>query len=245
LKANQTLEKIKNAREPEPQPPINTSSSLKVRIKPLVTQKLRLPPPPQTYRPVQQLFPGPSEGYIFPPSPVIHGTQINHPGNSPLPPHQTSSSILSPKDHRNPAPSYYYPPPPNALYRRGGMTADTMPLHILGGPFAPPHAPESIVLDPAPSSRLGSGMRQAKPKRMKAQTVTTERTESYHILPIPRDVFGLPILPLDVGPTTVHNLGNICMREYFHTERHIFPVNYEVSRYGVLYSRATSGLLTA
>ena len=30
---------------------------------------------------------------------------------------------------------------------------------------------------------------------------------------------------------TVINLGEVCMREHFHTERYIFPVGYEVTRY--------------
>ena len=30
---------------------------------------------------------------------------------------------------------------------------------------------------------------------------------------------------------TVINLGEVCKREHFHTERYIFPVGYEVTRY--------------
>jgi hypothetical protein len=39
------------------------------------------------------------------------------------------------------------------------------------------------------------------------------------------------MLPLIVEIMTVINLGDVCMREHFHTERYIFPVGYEVTRY--------------
>lgn len=38
------------------------------------------------------------------------------------------------------------------------------------------------------------------------------------------------MLPLTVGIMTVNQLGEVCMREHFHTERYIFPVGYEVTR---------------
>lgn len=31
---------------------------------------------------------------------------------------------------------------------------------------------------------------------------------------------------------TVRNLGQVCLEKHFHTERYIFPVGYEVTRYG-------------
>ncbi|KAJ7213868.1 hypothetical protein GGX14DRAFT_617546 [Mycena pura] len=69
--------------------------------------------------------------------------------------------------------------------------------------------------------------RPAKPKRLKAHTVTSR---SYSIPMVPRDKKGKPMLPLNVGIMTVINLGDVCMREHFHTERYIFPVGYEVTR---------------
>lgn len=48
---------------------------------------------------------------------------------------------------------------------------------------------------------------------------------------VPRDrSTGKPLLPLNVGIMTVLSLGEVCMREHFHTERYIFPVGYEVTR---------------
>jgi hypothetical protein len=47
---------------------------------------------------------------------------------------------------------------------------------------------------------------------------------------VPRDRTGKPMLPLNVGIMTVINLGTVCMRDHFHTERYIFPVGYEVTR---------------
>ncbi|TFK52148.1 hypothetical protein OE88DRAFT_1595459, partial [Heliocybe sulcata] len=67
--------------------------------------------------------------------------------------------------------------------------------------------------------------RSSKPKRLKAHTVASK---VYNIPTIPRDKKGKPILPLNVGIMTVYNLGEVCMREHFHTERYIFPVGYEV-----------------
>lgn len=74
----------------------------------------------------------------------------------------------------------------------------------------------------------GSGtLARNKPKRLKAHTVTSK---SFSIPVIPRDKKGRPVLPLVVGIMTVVCLGQICMREHFHTERYIFPVGYEVKR---------------
>ncbi|GBE85118.1 predicted protein [Sparassis crispa] len=80
---------------------------------------------------------------------------------------------------------------------------------------------------PAPSARPSDIQRHAKPKRLKAHTVTTK---SFSIPMVPRDKKGKPLLPLNVGIMTVLHLGEVCMREHFHTERYIFPVGYEVTR---------------
>ena len=56
-------------------------------------------------------------------------------------------------------------------------------------------------------------------------------TKSYSIPNVPRDSIGRPLLPLNVGIMMVVSLGEVCMREHFHTERYIFPVGYEVKRY--------------
>jgi hypothetical protein len=69
--------------------------------------------------------------------------------------------------------------------------------------------------------------RVVKPKRLKSHTVTTK---SFSIPMVPRDRSGKPMLPLNVGIMTVINLGTVCMRDHFHTERYIFPVGYEVTR---------------
>ncbi|KAF9485769.1 hypothetical protein BDN70DRAFT_795187 [Pholiota conissans] len=76
---------------------------------------------------------------------------------------------------------------------------------------------------PPPSANQQGG----RPKRLKSHTVTTK---SFSIPMVPRDRGGKPMLPLNVGIMTVINLGEICVREHFHTERYIFPVGYEVTR---------------
>ena len=89
-----------------------------------------------------------------------------------------------------------------------------------------PGSPTSVGLSAAsiPSTTV---QRHTKPKRLKAHTVTSK---SYSIPMVPRDKNGRPILPLNVGIMTVNCLGEVCMREHFHTERYIFPVGYSVNR---------------
>ncbi|KIL66739.1 hypothetical protein M378DRAFT_74794 [Amanita muscaria Koide BX008] len=94
----------------------------------------------------------------------------------------------------------YSPPPPN-----GNAVSPTPTV---------PHSPSDV-------------QRAAKPKRLKAHTVTSKQ---FSIPLVPRDKSGKPMLPLNVGIMTVINLGMVCMREHFHTERYIFPVGYEVTR---------------
>ena len=98
------------------------------------------------------------------------------------------------------------------------------PLHAFTHPHLPFSGPPIAPIAPRPSEI----QRQTKPKRLKAHTVTSK---SYSIPTVPRDRHtSRPMLPLNVGIMTVVNLGEICMREHFHTERYIFPVGYEVTR---------------
>ncbi|THH30040.1 hypothetical protein EUX98_g4149 [Antrodiella citrinella] len=98
-------------------------------------------------------------------------------------------------------------------------------------PMDPAKAAQSqmqMTLRPSGTGGPGREMqRHTKPKRLKAHTVTTK---SYSIPIVPRDTNQSPMLPLNVGIMTVLNLGTICMREHFHTERYIFPIGYEVTR---------------
>lgn len=87
-------------------------------------------------------------------------------------------------------------------------------------------SPTTQKAPPTPTPSTSEPQRQ-KPKRLKAHTVTSGN----HNIPIvPRDKKGKPMLPLNVGIMTVIRLGEVCMREHFHTERYIFPVGYEVTR---------------
>ncbi|RDB14850.1 hypothetical protein Hypma_016380 [Hypsizygus marmoreus] len=88
-------------------------------------------------------------------------------------------------------------------------------------PASPNFVPPSAQRPPS------EGQRHTKPKRLKAHTVTSR---NFSIPMVPRDKRGKPMLPLNVGIMTVINLGTVCMREHFHTERYIFPVGYEVTR---------------
>ncbi|EPT05068.1 hypothetical protein FOMPIDRAFT_68957, partial [Fomitopsis schrenkii] len=117
------------------------------------------------------------------------------------------------------------------------------PPHMQGMAYAPPYQQElpmtpavaqshmQITLRAAQlgglSSRPSEIQRHTKPKRLKAHTV---QSKSYSIPMVPRDKNRRPTLPLVVGIMTVLSLGEVCMREHFHTERYIFPIGYEVTR---------------
>jgi hypothetical protein len=107
----------------------------------------------------------------------------------------------------------------SASLRNGNGALDT-PSHVgLGSPTS--LGPSAASIPPT------TVQRHTKPKRLKAHTVTSK---SYSIPMVPRDKNGRPVLPLNVGIMTVNCLGEVCMREHFHTERYIFPVGYSVNR---------------
>ncbi|KAG6902616.1 hypothetical protein C0995_014222 [Termitomyces sp. Mi166 len=104
------------------------------------------------------------------------------------------------------------------------------PYYYLTSPLAGPNGafPSSPnAAQPNAQRSSPDPHRPAKPKRLKAHTVTSK---SFSIPMVPRDKRGKPMLPLNVGIMTVISLGDVCMREHFHTERYIFPVGYEVTR---------------
>ncbi|KAJ8691636.1 hypothetical protein PTI98_011188 [Pleurotus ostreatus] len=132
---------------------------------------------------------------------------------SPLSAVPTTPSSATPLTPSFPYPNLYYPYP------------IAMPPGMFVPPpgFVPPAPPQEPQQRPPPDPP-----RATKPKRLKAHTVTTK---SFSIPTVPRDKSGKPMLPLNVGIMTVISLGEVCMREHFHTERYIFPVGYEVTRY--------------
>ncbi|KAH9889789.1 hypothetical protein C8Q73DRAFT_747570 [Cubamyces lactineus] len=185
----------------QPQPPPQSNPTSSPPI--LVSStgtRLRLKPP------------APPGGNEAPPSSLSHpGSQLSR-GGTPHAVHRSESlsPILSPQDEYMPgmhpgamSPSYQHGLPPSQVHMQMSLKATSN------------------------SSRPSDIQRHTKPKRLKAHTVTTR---SYSIPTVPRDKHGKPILPLNVGIMTVHNLGEVCMREHFHTERYIFPVGYEVTR---------------
>jgi hypothetical protein len=131
---------------------------------------------------------------------------------------------------------------PYALYYPPGMpVSPSTPTYPYGNPYyymTPMPGPSSGVYPTSPNFVPPSTQRpqsevprHGKPKRLKAHTVTSK---NFSIPMVPRDKSGKPMLPLNVGIMTVIKLGDVCMREHFHTERYIFPVGYEVSRCGCL-----------
>lgn len=112
-----------------------------------------------------------------------------------------------------------YPMPYNPYYYLAAPMSGPNGMYPPPANFAPP--------PPVQQQRPTAEPQRAKPKRLKAHTVTTR---SFSIPMVPRDKKGKPMLPLNVGIMTVINLGEVCMREHFHTERYIFPVGYEVTR---------------
>jgi hypothetical protein len=133
-----------------------------------------------------------------------------------------------------PHPMYY---PPNTPIAPNTPTYPIYgnPYYYLAGSMAPGSngmflpLPPGATFPPSPAQQPSAEPpRMVKSKRLKAHTVTTK---SSNIPMVPRDKGGKPMLPLNVGIMTVINLGEVCMREHFHTERYIFPVGYEVTRY--------------
>jgi len=134
--------------------------------------------------------------------------------------------------HSNPM---YYSPNTPVTPNTSSYPMYGNPYYYLAGPMAPgsngmfpPLSPGTVPPPPPPAQRPPAEPPIAKPKRLKTHTVTTR---SFSIPMVPRDKKGKPMLPLNVGIMTVINLGEVCMREPFHTERYIFPVGYEVTRY--------------
>ncbi|KAF8443246.1 F/Y-rich N-terminus-domain-containing protein [Boletus edulis BED1] len=146
---------------------------------------------------------------VKPPTDSDAGSSVNHRPPSPL-----SPAVTPPEDHPYQSGSY----PPN-----GAQPSVSIPPPA----NSPPLPGQSPLLTASPASRPSDIQRHAKPKRLKAHTVTSK---SFSIPTVPRDKKGRPLLPLNVGIMTVINLGEVCMREHFHTERYIFPVGYEVTR---------------
>ena len=150
-----------------------------------------------------------------------------------------SSGSSTPTGHptmqMHPHPMYY---PPNTPISPNTPTFPIYgnPYYYLAGSMAPgpngmflPLPPGATTFPPSPAQQPSAEPpRTVKSKRLKAHTVTTK---SFSIPMVPRDKGGKPMLPLNVGIMTVINLGEVCMREHFHTERYIFPVGYEVTRY--------------
>lgn len=107
-----------------------------------------------------------------------------------------------------------------------------------GGVLPPQSLSSNVSRNTASQSRGANPdashiQRTTKPKRLRAANVSTK---TFNIPKVPRDLAtGLPLLPLTVGIMTVISLGQICDREHFHTERYIFPVGYEVTRYVSFY----------
>ena len=164
-----------------------------------------------------------TESGLAGPSPITNNPYLAlsavKPGGSPvnMPPMMPP---MNPYSLYYPAPSSAIPPYPyaNPYYYMSPMAG---PSNV----YSPPPSTDS----PSPNAPRSPSdtQRQTKPKRLKAHTVTSKQ---FSIPMVPRDKNGKPMLPLNVGIMTVINLGTVCMREHFHTERYIFPVGYEVTR---------------
>ena len=145
----------------------------------------------------------------------------------------TESDAPSSANHHPPSPlSPVMTPPEEHPYQSASYPANGAQSSVSAPPPAnsPPLTGQSPLLTASSAtsaSRPSDIQRHAKPKRLKAHTVTSK---SFSIPTVPRDKKGRPLLPLNVGIMTVISLGEVCMREHFHTERYIFPVGYEVTR---------------
>ncbi|KAG6840235.1 hypothetical protein C0991_008019 [Blastosporella zonata] len=142
-------------------------------------------------------------------------------------PSKPNTGMMSPLS-MNPYAMYYAPGTPVTPATPYSPYAN--PYFYLTAPMAGPggmYPPNTNFPQPSAQQPPPKGQPQPKPKRLKAHTVTSK---SFSIPMVPRDKQGKPMLPLNVGIMTVISLGDVCMREHFHTERYIFPVGYEVTR---------------
>ncbi|KAF8170617.1 F/Y rich C-terminus-domain-containing protein [Mycena galopus ATCC 62051] len=199
--------------------PPSTSRGSRV-IQKARTSTGKAPNPPAPESAPEQAAPSPDSG--FP------ATQTNgHPETTPTASSSSASSAPRPGNLAfNPYLGY--------LTTNAAMPAAYNPyMMYMPMPGTMPYMPPPTFAPPPPQQQqqerapAAEAPRAAKPKRLKAHTVTSK---SYSIPMVPRDKKGKPMLPLNVGIMTVINLGDVCMREHFHTERYIYPVGYEVTR---------------
>ena len=200
---------------------------------------MRGPSPPPPHSPISTFdpdsIPSSMPAYTTPPgpgtaTPTLASAQASSPG--PVP-----ASLSGPAPLPGGSPPSGAAPPPGMMssFPQGsGMVTLSPASQYRQTPMDPNKAAQSqMQITLRPSSGIGGPgrpsemQRHTKPKRLKAHTVTTK---SFSIPVVPRDKNQHPMLPLNVGIMTVLNLGTICMREHFHTERYIFPIGYEVTR---------------
>ncbi|KAI0670909.1 hypothetical protein C8Q78DRAFT_1069633 [Trametes maxima] len=179
---------------------------------------------PLTFAPVPILGPPPSgpQGHGAPDPPILvssTGTRLRL--KPPAPPGGEAPPSLP-----HPGPQHSGDLPLQDEYALGEHP-DATSLSYHHGPPPSQSQMQMTLRTSSASSRPSEIQRHTKPKRLKAHTVITK---SFSIPTVPRDTAGKPVLPLNVGIMTVINLGEVCMREHFHTERYIFPVGYEVTR---------------
>jgi F/Y-rich N-terminus len=210
--------KAKEAGVPSPFPPpansVNPTSTAPGSSQTLVTssgKRIRIKPPSAASS--EPVVPPPSSGHGMHRIPQF----INNAGVPPTPYQLSPGSPMSPLGSDT---EHYAGPDGDSSHPLRNGNGNGTPNHI--GPGSPTSVGPSATSIPQTTVQ-----RHTKPKRLKAHTVTSK---SYSIPMVPRDKNGRPILPLNVGIMTVNCLGEVCMREHFHTERYIFPVGYSVNR---------------
>ncbi|KAJ3787655.1 F/Y rich C-terminus-domain-containing protein [Lentinula aff. detonsa] len=135
-------------------------------------------------------------------------------------------------------PIYPYTPPVTILDPRLQAAVPSASVAKTRPEFTQSPVQSQTVTSGSPASANSGGDQNAtslqhsissfsKPRRLKSHAVVSKN----HSIPtIPRDKYGQPMLPLNVGIMTVVRLGNVCFRDHFHSERYIFPVGYTVTR---------------
>lgn len=185
------------------------------------------PPPAKVEKPAPRKMKGKAPEAQPEQSPAAMAHLAPVPGQMIYPP------VSNPPQQNNFNPyTLYYPPPgqspppfPHYYYFPGMMP---YPPAMMPGPSQMHRLPQQQQPPPQQQQKLSDDPnRPPKAKRLKAHTVTSK---SFSIPMVPRDKNGRPMLPLNVGIMTVISLGEVCLREHFHTERYIFPVGYEVTR---------------
>lgn len=105
-----------------------------------------------------------------------------------------------------------------------------------GGPPTPTAVNDIKKNKKKPSEVSGVSTSERRASTSKPRRPSVKSNKKKYVQPIPLDITGRPIFPIELGRLTIHSLGEVVSeRPEFHSEEAIFPVGYVSTRiYGSL-----------